>query len=359
LEIQRVAGQGTFGIVYLALLKTNNTLVAVKTINENATIQERISFLKEASIMKQFSKCHHVVKLIGVVSRGQPPMVVMEFMERGDLKQYLRSLRDSSQNFTSNEIYRMAIEIADGLAYLSSRKYVHRDLAARNCMVATDRTVKIGDFGMTRDVYETDYYKKGTRGMLPVRWMPPESIADGVFTTDSDIWSYGIVLWEIATLAEQPYQGLANEQVLQYVVSKGILTRPEECPNLLWDIMRRCWDWYPSKRPTCFEVIDRLQDHVGEDFKLISYYHGREGQEFLLTHGGVRTVNHPALGTGGFQYEEHPSENIPLNIPNREEEREGEEDPLNEPECLPPSSLQQSSSSSDGEAFELQLLKNY
>lgn len=172
-------GQGSFGMVYegivLNLDQTRERIrCAIKTVNENATDRERINFLKEAAVMKAFDT-HHVVRLLGVVSRGQPVLVIMELMVNGDLKGYLRSHRPESGNDvqppTLRRILQMAIEIADGMAYLSAKKFVHRDLAARNCMVAEDLTVKIGDFGMTRDIYETDYYRKGTKGLLPVRWM--------------------------------------------------------------------------------------------------------------------------------------------------------------------------------------------
>lgn len=173
-------GQGSFGMVYEGILmqsdqENDRIRCAIKSVNENATDRERINFLKEASVMKAFDT-HHVVHLLGVVSRGQPVLVVMELMALGDLKGYLRSHRPESGNDiiqppSLHRILQMAIEIADGMAYLSAKKFVHRDLAARNCMVAEDLTVKIGDFGMTRDIYETDYYRKGTKGLLPVRWM--------------------------------------------------------------------------------------------------------------------------------------------------------------------------------------------
>ena len=132
--------------------------------------------------MKDYNT-EHVIKLLGVVSQGQPALVLMELMENGDLKNYLRSLRPDSENNklglpvpTLREVLQMAIEISDGMSYLSVKKIVHRDLAARNCMVSHDVVVKVGDFGMARDIYETEYYRKEGRGLLPVRWMAPESI---------------------------------------------------------------------------------------------------------------------------------------------------------------------------------------
>ncbi|KFO95733.1 Insulin receptor-related protein, partial [Calypte anna] len=243
ITVIRELGQGSFGMVYEGLAlglvaEGQETRVALKTVNELATVRERIEFLNEASVMKAF-KCHHVVRLLGVVSQGQPALVIMELMTRGDLKSYLRSLRPDAENNPGlpppslGAMIQMAGEIADGMAYLNANKFVHRDLAARNCMVSEDFTVKIGDFGMTRDIYETDYYRKGGKGLLPVRWMSPEALKDGIFNTQSDVWSFGVVLWEIATLAEQPYQGMSNEQVLRFVMDNGVLERPENCPDKL------------------------------------------------------------------------------------------------------------------------------
>lgn len=147
IELGELIGQGAFGRVFFGRITSKDLNCAVKTINEEASDSDKMAFLDEASTMKGFTQGAHVVKLMGVVSHGQPPYVLMELMERGDLKRYLLRLRDASQTLTSNEIYRMAIEIADGLAYLKSRKYVHRDLAVRNCMINNNKTVKIGDFG--------------------------------------------------------------------------------------------------------------------------------------------------------------------------------------------------------------------
>uniref|UniRef100_A0AAQ5YTB5 Tyrosine-protein kinase receptor n=1 Tax=Amphiprion ocellaris TaxID=80972 RepID=A0AAQ5YTB5_AMPOC len=289
ITLLRELGQGSFGMVYEGIAKDivkgdPDTRVAVKTVNESASLRERIEFLNEASVMKAFS-CHHVVRLLGVVSKGQPTLVVMELMTHGDLKSYLRSLRPDSENNPSGcppptlkDMLQMAAEIADGMAYLNAKKFVHRDLAARNCMVAEDFTVKIGDFGMTRDIYETDYYRKGGKGLLPVRWMAPESLKDGVFTAHSDCWSFGVVLWEISTLAEQPYQGLSNEQVLKFVMDGGYLDRPENCPERMHNLMQMCWQYNPKMRPMFHEIIEMLREDLHPSFQEVSFFYSEENK---------------------------------------------------------------------------------
>ncbi|XP_071434349.1 insulin receptor isoform X1 [Pithys albifrons albifrons] len=288
ITLLRELGQGSFGMVYEGIAKDivkgePETRVAVKTVNESASLRERIEFLNEASVMKGFS-CHHVVRLLGVVSKGQPTLVVMELMAHGDLKSYLRSLRPEAENNpgrpppTLREMIQMAAEIADGMAYLNAKKFVHRDLAARNCMVAEDFTVKIGDFGMTRDIYETDYYRKGGKGLLPVRWMAPESLKDGVFTTYSDVWSFGVVLWEISSLAEQPYQGLSNEQVLKFVMDGGYLDQPDNCPERLHSLMQMCWQYNPKMRPTFIEIIEMLKEDLHHSFHEVSFFYSEENK---------------------------------------------------------------------------------
>ncbi|XP_076004360.1 insulin receptor a [Genypterus blacodes] len=288
ISILRELGQGSFGMVYEGIAKDiikgeSETHVAVKTVNESASLRERIEFLNEASVMKAFS-CHHVVRLLGVVSKGQPTLVVMELMTHGDLKSYLRSLRPDAENNpgrpppTLKEMIQMSAEIADGMAYLNAKKFVHRDLAARNCMVATDLTVKIGDFGMTRDIYETDYYRKGGKGLLPVRWMAPESLKDGVFTAHSDCWSFGVVLWEISTLAEQPYQGLSNEQVLKFVMEGGFLDRPDNCADRLHNLMQMSWQYNPKMRPAFQEIIEMLREDLHHSFQDVSFFYSEENK---------------------------------------------------------------------------------
>lgn len=274
-------GLGNFGMVYRGHLKRSgeeDVEVAIKTIQETASEREKNEFLNEASVMKNFST-FHIIRLLGVVSMGTPPLVIMELMHNGDLKTYLRKIRDTQNVPDASRIVRMAAEIADGMSYLESKKFVHRDLAARNCMVSRELVCKIGDFGMARDIYETDYYKVGQKGLLPIRWMAPENLCDGVFTSDSDVWSYGVVLYEILTLAEIPYQGFSNEEVLHFVLHKGTLTIPRHCPDHIMKLIEKCFKWKPNERPTFMEIVAELEPFLGQDFCEKSFYHSDAGVE--------------------------------------------------------------------------------
>ncbi len=195
----------------------------------------------------------------------------------------------------------MALQIADGMAYLSCMRpkaVVHRDLAARNCLVTADKVVKISDFGMARQTYEDDVYRMENRGMMPVRWLPPETLRDGTSTTQSDVWSFGVVLWEMATLGEMPYQGMENNEVLNNVKEGGTLGRPDVagssgglglglCDDDLWQLMRECWQYdaaqvdLQTRRPTFVEICQRLRPAADDRFNEKSFFTSAEGQSAL------------------------------------------------------------------------------
>lgn len=161
----------------------------------------------------------------------------------------------------------MAAQIADGMAFLEYNKFIHRDLAARNCLVADDMTVKIGDFGMSRKIYNGDYYRKGNKGEMPVRWMAPESLGEGIFTSQSDAWSYGVLIWEMMTLGAQPYSGKSNNEVMAYVLDGYTLDLPIFCPDVLAAIVKLCWNWTPSQRPRFLKIVKTLDVFLDDSFR--------------------------------------------------------------------------------------------
>lgn len=209
-------------------------------------------------------KHENIVCLVGICFDTESISLIMEHMEAGDLLSYLRAARATSSGqvrlqlplspptlfklfplqdpgLSLSELLAMCIDVANGCSYLEDMHFVHRDLACRNCLVTeaasgTDRrrTVKIGDFGLARDIYKSDYYRKEGEGLLPVRWMSPESLVDGVFTTQSDVWAFGVLCWEILTLGQQPYAARNNFEVLAHVKEGGRLQQPPICPEKLW-----------------------------------------------------------------------------------------------------------------------------
>ncbi|XP_071997816.1 proto-oncogene tyrosine-protein kinase ROS isoform X2 [Engystomops pustulosus] len=278
LELCVFLGSGAFGEVYQGIAVdilgsgTGNYKVAVKTLKSDATDQEKVEFLKEAHLMSQFDH-PNILKLLGVCLYNEPQYIILELMDGGDLLSYLRDARadtvDKDTLLSTVDLLDMSLDISRGCAYLEKMHFVHRDLAARNCLVSVKennksmRIVKIGDFGLARDVYKSDYYRKKGEGLLPVRWMAPESLIDGIFTTRSDVWSFGVLLWEMFSLGQQPYQGYSNIEVLHYVRSGERMDSPDNCPDDMWDIMLKCWAQNPSQRPSFVQIQKQIEELQG------------------------------------------------------------------------------------------------
>ncbi|KAI5745746.1 hypothetical protein M8J76_013929 [Diaphorina citri] len=262
-------GSGAFGEVFEGTAKNlEETKVAIKTLRKGATLQEKMEFLKEALLMSNF-KHEHILRLIGVCLDNNPTLIIMELMEGKDLLSYLRSHRPTKGNPSSlnlKDLLSISVDVTKGCKYLEDMHFVHRDLAARNCLVSCldpkYRIVKIGDFGLARDIYRNDYYKKEGEGLLPVRWMAPECLVDGLFSSQSDVWAFGVLLWEIMSLGQQPYPARTNVDVLHYVRGGGRLNRPANCSHLMYSLMLKCWSFQSDKRPSfiyCLQILNYLK----------------------------------------------------------------------------------------------------
>ncbi|XP_075551253.1 hepatocyte growth factor receptor-like isoform X1 [Dermacentor variabilis] len=249
-----VVGQGHFGCVYRGTLqlqgKDEVIRVAVKTLHNNSRggDSDCQQFLKEALIMKDFIHVN-VLPLIGLcLDERDGLMVITPYMKHGDLHSYLRNEKNSP---TLRNLITFGIHVAEGMEYLAHLKFVHRDLAARNCMLSEELIVRIADFGLSRDVYEKDYYSEQDRKTkLPVKWMSPESLEAGVYDHKTDVWSYGVLLWELMTRGAAPYAHVDNWDMLSFLKNGRRMQQPYFCPDQLYAIMLQCWELDPEKRPT-------------------------------------------------------------------------------------------------------------
>ncbi|XP_077477149.1 ALK tyrosine kinase receptor isoform X1 [Stigmatopora argus] len=268
ISLTRGLGHGAFGEVYEGLVvgipgEPSPLHVAVKTLPEVCSEQDELDFLMEALIISKFSH-QNIVRCVGVSLQAMPRFILLELMTGGDLKTFLREMRprmEQPSSITMVDLLNVARDIAKGCQYLEENQFIHRDIAARNCLLTCKglgRVAKIGDFGMARDIYRASYYRKGGRAMLPVKWMPPEAFMEGIFTSKTDTWSFGVLLWEIFSLGYMPYPSRSNQEVLDFVTNGGRMDPPKNCPGPVYRIMTQCWQHQPEDRPNFSTILERI-----------------------------------------------------------------------------------------------------
>ncbi|CAM5146170.1 unnamed protein product [Eretmochelys imbricata] len=247
-------GRGNFGEVFSGRLLTDNTPVAVKSCRETLPPELKAKFLQEARILKQYSH-PNIVKLIGVCTQKQPIYIVMELVQGGD---FLTFLRSEGLQLKAKELLKMTANAAAGMEYLESKHCIHRDLAARNCLVTEKNSLKISDFGMSREEEDGVYASTGGLKQIPVKWTAPEALNYGRYSSESDVWSFGILLWEAFSLGATPYSHLSNTQTREAIEQGVRLDPPKQCPEDVYRLMQRCWEYDPRKRPSFSTVHQEL-----------------------------------------------------------------------------------------------------
>lgn len=247
-ELVEKIGRGNFGDVYKARLKLNNLSVAVKTCKVTLPDEQKKKFLQEGRILKQYEH-PNIVRFIGICVQKQPIMIVMELVSGGSLLNYLRTNADK---LGTKPLLGMCQDAASGMQYLESKNCIHRDLAARNCLVGDTHVVKISDFGMSRE--EEEYIVSDGLKQIPIKWTAPEALNYGKYTSLCDVWSYGVLAWEIFSKGGTPYQGMTNTRARELIDSGYRMPAPDGTPDEVYQLMLRCWQYEPEDRPHFNEI---------------------------------------------------------------------------------------------------------
>uniref|UniRef100_A0A672QRY6 Fibroblast growth factor receptor n=1 Tax=Sinocyclocheilus grahami TaxID=75366 RepID=A0A672QRY6_SINGR len=277
LVLGKPLGEGCFGQVVMGEAiglykdKPNRiTKVAVKMLKSDATEKDLSDLISEMEMMKMIGKHKNIINLLGACTQDGSLYVIVEYASKGNLREYLRARRPHGMEYCYNpdqvpvesmsikDLVSCAYQVARGMEYLASKKCIHRDLAARNVLVTEDNVMKIADFGLARDVHHIDYYKKTTNGRLPVKWMAPEALFDRIYTHQSDVWSFGVLLWEIFTLGGSPYPGVPVEELFKLLREGHRMDRPSACTQEIYLMMKDCWHAVPTQRPTFKQLVEDL-----------------------------------------------------------------------------------------------------
>ncbi|KAM9111453.1 fibroblast growth factor receptor 3-like [Pangshura tecta] len=269
-------GEGCFGQVVMAEAigidkdKPDKAItVAVKMLKADATDEDLSDLVSEMEMLKMVGNHKNIINLLGACTQDGPLYILVEYASKGNLQQYLRDHRPPNtfpldtcklpeEQLTFKDLVSCAYQVSRGMEYLASHKCIHRDLAARNVLVTEDNVMKIADFGLARDVANISCYKKTTSGRLPVKWMAPEALFDGVYTHQSDVWSFGVLLWEIFTLGGSPYPGIPSQEIFKFIEEGNRLDKPANCTHDLYMIMKECWHVVPLARPTFKQLVEDL-----------------------------------------------------------------------------------------------------
>ncbi|XP_053185572.1 ephrin type-B receptor 3 [Scomber japonicus] len=314
-KIEEVIGAGEFGEVCRGRLKQpgrREMVVAIKTLKAGYTERQRRDFLAEASIMGQFDH-PNVIRLEGVLTRSCPVLIITEFMENGALDSFLR-LNDG--RFTMTQLVGMLRGIAAGMKYLSDMNYVHRDLAARNILVNSNLVCKVSDFGLSRFLDDTSAdptYTSSLGGKIPIRWTAPEAIAFRKFTSASDVWSYGIVMWEVVSYGERPYWDMSNQDVMTAVEQDYRLPPPMDCPMVLHQLMLECWMKERNLRPKFSRIVstlDKLLRNAASLKVVTSTYSG----DLLRLGGTLPGHNRKSPDTSQEVVRQQMSQTLPIRV---------------------------------------------
>ncbi|XP_078658286.1 fibroblast growth factor receptor 2-like [Branchiostoma floridae x Branchiostoma belcheri] len=282
LKLGKRLGRGQFGEVRLGEVRKRGVAkaVAVKTLRDSASDSDKRDLLGELDILVTVGQHENIISLVGACTKDDPLSIVVEYAPNGCLKDWLvtnsNELNTDSdyQNqpvplslLPMEQLIKFGIDVASGMSHLAAMQCVHRDLAARNVLLGENLEAKVSDFGLSRDIYESSEYVKSTKSKLPLRWMAYESLFYNVYTSQSDVWSFGVLLWEIITLGKQPYEGMNGKRMMDMIKDGGRLKKPTPCPDNIYTVMTTCWKTLPEDRPSFPQLKSSLHRTL-QDFQV-------------------------------------------------------------------------------------------